>query len=103
LEKKKMTRRRQGSEKSAISKKLCGDEPLTPDYLYELQREGIICLDVETTGSFLDFSVKKNPDSASFMWTRILEKLKACGFFEVVRGQWSNSWVREKWSDRVVF
>jgi hypothetical protein len=98
-----MTKGRQGPEKSAISKKLCGDEPLTPDYLYELQREGIISLDVEAIDSFLDFSVKKNPASSSFMWTRILEKLKACGFFEVVRGQWSNLWTNEKWSDRVVF
>jgi len=88
---------------SAISKKLLGDDPLTPDYLYCLQAEGIIDLQEEKEGSFLDFSVKKTQGSSSEMWTRTLKKLRIYGFFEVVRGEWSNSWINGEWSDRVVF
>jgi hypothetical protein len=103
LETEEITKRKQGPEKSFISKKVSGDDPLTPDYLYVLQKEGIVDLQMEEDGSFLSFDVRKKSKSSSDLWCKILKKLKECGFFEVVRGQWSNSWVNGKWSDRIVF
>jgi hypothetical protein len=102
LEKKKINKK-QGRKLSEISEMLSGDKPLTPDYLQILCDRGIIGLEMKDLDFFLDVCVRKAGPASADKWTRVLNKLKSCGFLEIVRGEWCNSWANNKWSSRITY